>query len=79
MSQYNFKNIVEPKSGLIVYRDAYWLCKDGDETQALFYGNSPQANKNRKILEWSLSKDMYKNIEGLEIVHVEIAFIPQRD
>lgn len=77
-SRYNLRDIVTPKSGLVVYTNAYWWCKNGDPKQALFFNDSPQCNQNKRILEWSGGRDLYKGVEGLEIVHVPVAYVPQR-
>lgn len=78
MSNFNLKDIVTPQNGLVVYSNAYWLCSHGDPTKALFYGDSPQANQNRKILEWLLKTKQYSERGDLQIVFVETAFVPER-
>lgn len=74
-SIFNTKDITEPKSGLIVYKDAWWMCENGDPTKALFYGMSPQCNKNKLICEWVIKNKLYEG-ENIEIIFVETAFVP---
>lgn len=79
MPKFNTKDVTEPKEGLVVSRGAWWLCKDGDPTKALFFGNCPQANKDKRIPEWSLNQERYKAIGNLQIVYIDIAYIPRQD
>jgi hypothetical protein len=63
----------------VVYKDYYWLCKDNDPKQALMFGKSPQCNKLKNILEYSLrSHTKYKKLaeEGYTIVFIQTAYIP---
>lgn len=75
--KFNFKDIETPKAGLQVYADSYWLCENGDPKKALFFGDSPQCNKQKKICEWSFKSKMYQNM-NLEIVFVPVAYVPIR-
>jgi len=77
-SKFNFKDVTEPATGMTVYRDCYWLCENGDETKALFSGNSPQCNSNKAILEWALARPMYSNM-NLQSVFIPLAFAPSQD
>jgi hypothetical protein len=79
MPTFNTKDVTEPKEGLVVYKDAYWLCVDGDPKRALFFGNSPQCNKDKRIQEWAMKQDQYANRGDLQIIHIETAFVPQRN
>lgn len=69
-----------PKGGeCAVYRDQYWLCVDGDETKALFFHTTPQANSDLKLTEWVLNRT--KNVipfENVDIVFIDLAFGPIR-
>lgn len=76
--KFNFKDIATPKSGLQVYTNSYWLCKNGDTTKALFFGDSPQCNANLKICEWTPKHNMYKDF-NLQIVFVPVAYVPIRN
>jgi len=73
--KYNTKDVTEPKSGSIVRRGSYWICEDGQEQKALFFGDSPQCNKDVRIAEWVL-KHSWKNQENLKVVYIDIAYIP---
>lgn len=75
--KFNFKDIKTPKSGLQVYTDSYWLCENGDTTKALFFGDSPQCNRNKKICESTSDHKMYKEF-NLSIVFVPVAYVPIR-
>lgn len=78
MAVFNLKDVVTPKHGLVVYTDAYWLCSEGQPSKALFYGDYPQANRNRKIVEWSLNTKQYAERGDLKIVYIETAYVPER-
>jgi hypothetical protein len=75
---FNLKDITEPKDGLIVYMNAYWLCVDGDPKKALFYHDAPQCNRDKRIQEWMLKEGQYAGRTDLEITHVGIAYAPNR-
>lgn len=77
--KFNTKDVTIPKEGLVVYKDAYWLCVNGDPTQALFFGSSPQCNKNKTIQEWAMKQDQYAKRGNLSIVFIETAFVPNRN
>lgn len=77
MPIFNTKDVTEPKDGLVVYKDAHWLCVNGDPKRALFYGNSPQCNRNVKVSEWTLKQDQYAKRGDLQIIYIETAFVPQ--
>lgn len=79
MPKFNLKDVTTPVQGLVVYKDAYWLCADGDTKKALFYGDAPQCNKDKRILEWSLKSKSYTTMGDLQIVFIETAFVPQRN
>lgn len=68
------------KDQCIVYKDYYWLCKNGDPKQALMYSKSPQCNRNKAVLEYGLENfPIYKKAasEGYTITFIELAYIPQ--
>lgn len=78
--KFNTKDIITPKEGLVVYKNRYWFCENGDATKALFYENSPQCNSNILIQEGTLGLKMYQDYPNkIEIVFVETAFVPRRD
>lgn len=79
MPIFNTKDVTEAKDGLVVYKNAYWLCVDGSPQHALFFGNAPQCNANIKVQEWALKQDQYSKRGDLQIVFIETAFVPQRN
>ena len=74
---YKTLDVTEPKNGLVVYKDGYWICKDSDPKQAYFFGTSPQSNSNKAISEWVL-KRTFEEKDNVGIVFIPIAYIPQR-
>jgi len=75
--EFNFRDIETPKNGYQVYTDTYWLCENGDIKRALFYGESPQCNKNKKICELSYDLSNYAHM-NLQTVFVPVAYLPIR-
>jgi hypothetical protein len=69
-------DINEIKTGRVVICNAYWLCKDGDTKQAIFYGSTAQCNKNRSIPDRLKAHTEKKTGWKVEVVYVEIAFRP---
>jgi len=76
--KYHTKDVTEPKDGLVIKRDNFWLCEDGDPTCALFFWKTAQCNKDKRVLEWSL-KNTYKDHDNLQIVFIDYAYVPQID
>ena len=76
---FNTKDITTPKTGLEVNARSYWLCEDGDPKKALFFGDAPQCNTNKRIVELLLSTLFYQAMNNLQIVYVEIAYVPMMD
>lgn len=79
LGMYNLRDITTPVEGLVVRKDAWWACKDGDPKQAIFYGKAPQCNSMRSVIEWGLGRDQWKPIQNVQPVFVEVAFIPDRN
>lgn len=79
MPKFNTKDVTEPQEGLVVVKSSHWLCVDGDPTKALFFGNCPQANRNKAVPEWSLNQERYKAVGNLQIVFIETAYVPRQD
>ncbi len=79
--KFEIRDVTKPKNGLIVYSNSYWICIDGNPGKALFYGTSPQCNNNKLISETLLkNKQVYPdNLGNLQVVFIEIAFVPQRN
>jgi hypothetical protein len=76
--RYTTKDVTVPKSGLVVNMGSFWICEDGDPTKALFFGQSAQCNKDKRICEWTLN-GYYKGHDNLQIVFIEYAYVPQVD
>lgn len=67
-------DVTTAKHGYEVFVNMYWLCKDGDPKQALFYkGIYPQCNRNIKVIEYSVNN--YKLGFSVTPVFMETAFI----
>jgi hypothetical protein len=76
--KYHTIDVTIPKSMLVVRKDCYWLCEDGDPTKALFCHQTPQCNTDKRIAEWVLN-GAYKAHDNLQIVFIELAYVPQID
>lgn len=70
-------DITTPVDGRRVIADSYWCCVDGDPKRALFYGDSPQCNKNARIVESNAGR-LFKPDENVKIVFVNVAYALQR-
>jgi hypothetical protein len=78
-AKFTTKDVTTPKPGLMVYGPSYWMCEGGDPKKALFYGTSPQCNKNRSMVEHIMNNGLYTGISNLQIVYIETSFVPDRD
>lgn len=77
---FKYVDIITPKPGLVVGGPSYWMCKNGDPKQALFFGKSAQRNTNKSVVEHLLkSNPIYAKLEGIEIVYVEMSFLAPVD
>lgn len=76
---FNTRDVTIPKSGLVVYSNSYWLCEDGDPQKALFYGLSPQCNRNERIVNRVLRNNKLYKDKNLEVVFIPIAYVPPID
>jgi hypothetical protein len=74
--KYHTKDVTIPQTGLVVRKDHYWLCEDGDPAKALFHNTTPQCNSDKRCTEWVLN-NAYKSHNNIQIVFIDIAFIPQ--
>lgn len=77
--QLAIKDVVTPKPGLMVNGPCYWLCEDGDPKKALFYGDSPQCNSDKRIPESMLKSRIYEGVRNLQIVFIQTSYVPRRD
>jgi hypothetical protein len=73
---YNTIDVTNPKQGWVVVREVYWLCKDGDEKQAIFFNDTAQCNKNIQIPERMLEYTKQKTGWDIQIVFIDMAFRP---
>lgn len=69
-SQVSLDELQRPKDGFVCYLNRYWLVHNGN---ALFYGNSPQCNKDKRVVEYCLKSNL--NADNLECVFVPIAYV----
>lgn len=76
--KYRTIDVTIPKSFSSVRKDYYWLCEDGDPTKALIFNQTPQCNQDKRISEWVLN-GAYKAHNNIQIVFIELAYIPQID
>lgn len=75
--QYSIIDITDPRAGRIVMKNSYWCCINGDPKQALFYGTSPQCNRNKAVIE-SITKQLHEAEDNIKVIFVETAFVIPR-
>lgn len=76
--KYHTKDVTKPIDGLVIKKDCFWLCEDGDPERALFFWKTPQCNKDKRVAEWSLN-NTYKAHDNIQIVFIELAYVPKVD
>ena len=64
--------VITPKNGYICMLNRYWYVTDDD--CVLFYGDSPQCNQDKRIMEYRSSMKQYK-IEFIPVAYRK----PDRD
>lgn len=74
--EYRTVDITKPVEGRVINLNRYWLCKDDDPKQAIFYGTSAQCNKYESIVERLIEYTEDKSGWKVGIVFVEIAYRP---
>lgn len=74
---YKTVDVATPTEGRVLVRDMYWLCKDGDPKQAIFYNETAQGDKHKSIPERMLEYTSEKTGWGIEIVFLESGYRPQ--
>lgn len=74
ISRFAFKDVTKPFEGARVYMNRYWVCMDGDPTQAAFFDEHyPQCNTNAGIINSSLALD------GCTSVFIPVSFVRDRE
>jgi len=75
--EFTTRDVSKPTEGARVYLKRYWLCLDYDITNALFYGDSPQCNRNSKAFTAELITHVQSKIKNgvVSIVFSDIAFV----
>ena len=68
-------DITKPTHGCKVYTNMYWNCI-GDETKALFYGNTPQCNLDERIMRMTGLATEKENIERVMGGEMVVIFVP---
>lgn len=76
--KYIIVDVKEPLDNRVVYKNAWWACIDGDPKKALFYNTSPQCNKQKSIIDWSIKQGQYINYNVIP-VFIETAFVLNRN
>ena len=76
---YYTDDVKTPFSGRVVMKEVYWLCKDSDPCQAIFFNETAQCNKNKQIPERMLDYTKQKTGWNIGIVFLETAFRPKLD
>jgi len=75
MSKYTTQDVKTPNNGDKVRLNYYWLCKDGDLGQAIFFETMPQANLHRQICERLKDYTAERTGWEVEIVFAHIAYL----
>lgn len=74
---YNTVDVETPINGRVFIMDTYWLCKDGDPKQAIFFKQTTQCNKHLSIPERMLKHTKEKTGWDIEVVFMPVAYRPQ--
>lgn len=74
--KYKTIDVTTPLEGRVVYKGRWWLCKDGDPTQAVFYQHSPQCNNNELIPRSLLAYTQEKSGWEVQAIFIPVAFVP---
>ena len=74
---YKTLDVVTPKEGRVLICDTYWLCKDGDPRQAIFYNDVVQGNKHKSIPDRLLEYTRKRTGWNIEVVFIETGYRPQ--
>lgn len=74
---YKTIDVETPREGRVLICNMYWLCKDGDPKQAIFYNGTAQGNKHKSIPERMVNFTEEKTGWNIEIVFIENGYRPQ--
>lgn len=77
MSKYSTIDVSKPTPGRVVMKDKYWLCKDGDPTQAIFYGQTAQCNQYKQIPDRMKEYTEKQTGWKVGVVFMEFSYRPQ--
>lgn len=73
---YHTKDVKTPITGMAVITNSYWLCKDSDPTQAIFFNGTAQCNRHKEIPERMLEYTKNKTGWDIGIVFLDLAYRP---
>ena len=74
---YSTIDVTKPVYGRKVITGSYWLCKDGDPKQAVFYKEKyPQCNTQKAIIERGIELAEKEANCTIKVVFIEVAYAP---
>ena len=76
-TKYHTIDVTQPVQGRVVMTNQYWLCKDGDPKQAIFFDETAQCNGHELIVKRALEYTIKKSGWNVEVVFFEVAYRPQ--
>lgn len=69
-------DVTKPISGRVI-TDSYWLCKDGDPKQAVFYKEKyPQYNRQKEIIDRGVDLVEKEANCTIKVVFIKVAYSP---
>lgn len=74
---YKTVDVATPLSGRLLMTDCYWLCRDGDPKQAIFFNDTAQCNKHKSIPERMIEFTERRTGWSVGVVFVPFAYRPQ--
>lgn len=76
MTKYKTVDVSIIKAGRVVVLDTYWLCKNGNPSEAVYYGESAQCNAHKSIADRFVNMTSEKTGWNLEVVFIPVAYRP---
>lgn len=70
---YKIVDVTKPIEGRVVITNSYWQCVDGNPEKALYFGETPQCNKNKAVSE-RLCKNLLEEKDNVKVVFIEVAY-----